>query len=72
MQGESWIQVRDGSGTSLYTGTGAAGSTRTVQGSPPFAIVVGNAGVVTLEFDGQPVDLQANTSPGGVARMTVR
>ena len=72
LRGESWIQVRDRDGTALYTGTGAPGSSRVVQGQPPFAIVVGNAAMVSLEFNGQPVDLAPHTSPGGVARMTVQ
>ncbi len=69
---ESWIQVRDGSGTALFTGTGAAGTTRVVQGSPPFSVVVGNAGRVELDLDGRVVDLAPHISPGGVARMTVQ
>ena len=72
LRGESWIQVRDGEGAALFTGTGAPGTTRTVQGKPPFAIVVGNAGLVSLEFDGVPVDLSPHIGASGVARMTVR
>ena len=71
LRGESWIQVRDRDGVALYTGTNAPGSTRVVQGQPPFAIVVGNAALVSLEFNGQAVDLVPHTGPGGVARMTV-
>lgn len=71
LRGESWIQVRDGSGNMLYMGTGAAGTTRTVQGTPPFAVVVGNAAQVTLEHGGKPFDLTPYTRNGGVARATV-
>ncbi len=71
MEGESWIQVRDADGTTLFTGTGAPGTTRTVQGKAPFVIVVGNAALVSLEHDGRPVDLASHTSRGGVARMVV-
>lgn len=72
LRGESWIQVRDRDGVALYTGTGAPGSTRVVQGQPPFAIVVGNAAMVSLEFNGRPVDLSPHTGSSGVARMTVQ
>lgn len=72
LRGESWIQVRDGEGAALFTGTGAPGTTRTVQGKPPFAIVVGNAGMVSVEFDGEAVDLTPHIRGSGVARMTVR
>lgn len=72
LSGESWIQVRDGEGAALYTGTGSAGTTRTVQGKPPFSIVVGNAGLVSLEYDGEAVDLAPHIRSGGVARMILR
>lgn len=71
LAGESWIQVRDKSGSVVYTGIGAPESTRTVQGEPPFAIVIGNATQVSLEYDGRPVDLAPHTRSGGVARMTL-
>lgn len=71
LEGDSWIQVRDAAGIALYTGTGVAGTTRSVQGDPPFSIVVGNASMVALEYDGEPVDLAPHTRSGGVARMTV-
>lgn len=70
LRGESWIQVRDASGNTIYMGTGAAGSTRIVQGTPPFAVVVGNASQVALEHAGKPVDLSPHIRTG-VARLTV-
>ena len=68
---ESWVEVRDGSGTIVYSGVNRAGSTRTVQGSPPFALVIGNAANVSLEFEGKPVDLAAHIK-GSVARLTAQ
>ncbi|WP_345792847.1 RodZ domain-containing protein [Thauera sp. JM12B12] len=69
--GDSWVEVRDAAGAILYSGTNRAGSTRTVQGTAPFALVVGNSANVTLEHDGKPVDLAAHTR-GSVARFTLR
>lgn len=69
--GESWVEVRDAAGAILYSGTNRAGSTRTVQGTAPFSLVVGNSANVTLEHDGKPVDLAAATR-GSVARLTLR
>ena len=68
---DSWIEVRDASGTILHSGTNRAGSTRSVQGTAPFTLVVGNAASVTLEHDGKPVDLAAHIR-GSVARLTLR
>lgn len=67
---DSWVEVRDGSGSILHSGTNRAGSSRTVQGAPPFALVVGNSASVTLEHDGKPIDLAAHTR-GSVARLTL-
>lgn len=69
--GESWVEVRDGAGRILFAGIGNAGSTRTVQGKPPFALVIGNARNVRLDFRGQPVDLVPHTKVT-VARLTVQ
>lgn len=68
---DSWVEVRDASGTILHSGTNRAGSTRSVQGTAPFTLVVGNAANVTLEQDGKPVDLAAHVR-GSVARLTLR
>lgn len=69
--GESWIEVRDASGAIVYSGVNRAGSIRSVQGRAPFALVIGNAASVSLEFNGKPVDLAAHTKVS-VARLTVQ
>lgn len=68
---DSWIEVRDATGTILHAGTNRAGSTRSVQGSAPFTLVIGNAASVTLEHDGKPVELAPHIR-GTVARLTLR
>ena len=68
---DSWVEVRDASGTILHSGTNRSGSTRSVQGTAPFTLVVGNAANVTLEQDGKAVDLAAHVR-GSVARLTLR
>lgn len=69
--GESWVEIRDAGGSIVYSGINRAGSSRTVQGKPPFALVVGNAANVSVEFDGRPVDLVPHTKVS-VARLTVK
>ena len=68
---DSWVEVRDATGTILHSGTNRAGSSRSVQGTAPFTLVVGNAANVTLEQDGKAVDLAAHVR-GSVARLTLR
>lgn len=69
--GQSWVEVRDAAGAIVYSGTSAAGSTRNVQGRAPFALVIGNAAQVSLERDGQPVNLAPHTK-GTVARLKLQ
>ncbi len=69
--GESWVEVKDASGAILFSGIGVPGSSRTVQGAPPFSLVIGNARSVRLEFNGKPVDLVPHTKVS-VARLTVQ
>jgi len=69
--GESWIEVRDAAGAVVYSGTNTVGATRTVQGKAPFALVVGNAKDVRLEYQGKAVDLAPHTRVT-VARLTVQ
>jgi len=69
--GESWVEVRDASGAIVYSGVNRAGTTRNVQGKAPFALVIGNAANVSLEFGGKPVPLATHTKVT-VARLTVQ
>lgn len=68
--GESWMEVTDATGERLLFGLVGGGQTRTVTGEPPFEIVVGDVGVVTLNHDGQRVPLEDRAN-GRVARFTL-
>jgi len=69
-KGASWVEVRDRTGAALLSQTQPAGSERTLEGVPPFSLVIGNAQAVLLTYGDKPVDLvphMINT----VARMTL-
>ena len=66
----SWVEVRDRSGKVIFSKKNDAGSEREIEGQPPFALVIGNAGYVTLQYKGKPVDL-SKRSKEDVARLTV-
>lgn len=68
---ESWIEVRGADGAVLLTGSQPAGAARTISGTRPLRVVVGNAGGVALEFDGRPVDV-AGQARANVARLELR
>jgi cytoskeleton protein RodZ len=68
---ESWVEIRDASGKVLLSQLNPAGSAKVVQGTPPFAVVVGNAQHVQLTYDGHPFDLGPHIRVE-VARFTLK
>ncbi len=60
--GTSWVEVSDRDGRHLLHGLIEAGSTRTLMGSAPLFVVLGNAPAVALRLNGQPV------APGALVR----
>ena len=66
----SWVEVRDRSGQVIFSKKNDAGTAREVEGQPPFAVVIGNAGHVTLQYKGKAVDL-SKRSKEDVARLTL-
>ncbi|MDR1228668.1 MAG: DUF4115 domain-containing protein [Azoarcus sp.] len=71
----AWVQVREGSegsGKLLFVGTGSAGSSRNIRGTPPFSLVVAKANKVALEYNGKSVDLMSHVANDGIARLTLQ
>lgn len=68
--GSSWVEVKDGAGRTIFSQMNAKGTTQTVEGRPPFHLVVGNASQVRLQYRDQPVDLRPHTRVE-VARLTL-
>lgn len=68
--GESWIDLRDKSGRTIFKQTGQAGNEQVISGTPPLALTVGKAVNVKVYYNDQPVDLAPHTS-GDVARLTL-
>ena len=66
----SWVEVRDARGEILLQRTLAAGDRQTLTGKLPLALRIGNASVVRLQFDGNPVDLAPHTR-AEIARLTL-
>jgi len=55
--GESWVEIRSGTGKLLVAQLHASGTERVVSGVPPFEVVIGNAQQVRLSYNDKPVDL---------------
>lgn len=69
--GRSWVEVRDAKGTVLFSRILSAGERAEVSGEPPLNVVVGNAPVVEIEFQGRPVDVK-HAAKNGVARLRLQ
>lgn len=68
--GDSWVEVRDKSGKIIYSQLNLKGSQQVIRGTPPFALVVGNAARVKLFYNDKPVDLAPHIKVD-VARLTI-
>ena len=69
--GDSWVEIRDGDGKRIFSQLNLAGSQQVVEGKPPFQVVAGNAGAVTVIYSGKIVDLHPYTAVN-VARFTLQ
>lgn len=67
---ESWVEIKDRNGNTIFGQLSPAGSRRSVSGEPPFDVVVGNAAGVRLTYKDETVDLSAHTQVD-VARLTL-
>lgn len=59
--GESWVEVKDATGTVVFSRLNPAGTEEVVSGEPPLELVIGNAGSVRLTYRNKPVDLAPHT-----------
>lgn len=55
--GSSWVEIKDAGGRVVLSMLGEEGASRSVSGSPPLTVVVGNANAVKLYYKNEPVDL---------------
>ena len=67
---QSWVEIKDGTGKSIFGQLNAAGSRRSVSGEPPLSIVVGHAAGVRMFRDDRALDLAPHTQVD-VARLTL-
>ena len=68
--GTSWVEIRGRDGRVLVSQLNPAGSEQTVEGRPPFSLVIGNAQFVRLSYDDRQIDLAPHVKVE-VARFTL-
>jgi cytoskeleton protein RodZ len=67
---DSWVEIKDRAGNTIFGQLNPAGSRRSVSGEPPLAVVVGNAAGVRLFQGDKSIDLGPHTRVD-VARLTL-
>lgn len=65
--GSCWVDIRDANGNNKIIGELSKGDRRSLQGRPPFSVVLGNSRVVRIMIGGEPYDI-ARHARGNVAR----
>jgi cytoskeleton protein RodZ len=69
--GECWVEVYDAAGNRLFYDQGVADTARTVVGTPPLKVLLGNYSGVELTLDGQSVAIPEQARFGATARFRV-
>lgn len=67
---ESWVQIRDRNGRTIFLKHNQPGTEQQVSGLPPVTLVIGNAHGVRLTYNDRPVDLSRHAK-NDVARLTL-
>ncbi|MEO7725867.1 MAG: RodZ domain-containing protein [Burkholderiales bacterium] len=67
---ESWVEIRDRTGRTIFSQLNPPGTEQVVSGLPPLSLIVGNAIGVQLTLNEQPVDLAPHIKID-VARLTL-
>jgi cytoskeleton protein RodZ len=67
---DSWVEIKDRTGNTIFGQLNPAGSRRSVSGEPPLSVVVGNAAGVRLFQGDKGIDLAPHTRVD-VARLTL-
>lgn len=67
---KSWVEVKDATQQVVFAQNNEPGTRQIVNGKPPFALVIGHASSVQLQYEDQQVDLRPHTKVD-VARLTL-
>lgn len=57
-EAQSWVEIKAAKGAILMSQLNPAGTEKTIEGDPPFELIIGNASRVRLTYNDQPVDLK--------------
>ena len=69
--GECWIEVQDSQNELIYGDLNRAGDVLILNGRAPLTVLLGNAPMASLEFNGRAIDLDSATTRDAIARLTL-
>lgn len=69
--GECWIEVQDSQNELIYGDLNRAGDVLVLNGRAPLKVLLGNAPMASLEFNGRAIDLESATTRDAIARLTL-
>lgn len=67
---DSWVEIRDAAGERLEYDLLRAGTTHRFRGTAPYRVLIGNAGAVSVRYNGAPFDMAPHVQ-GNLARFEV-
>ena len=68
---DSWVEVEHRGGAESHRDLGLAGDLLVVDGTAPFAILLGSAQGVEVRLNGRKMDISANVQPDDTARLSL-
>jgi cytoskeleton protein RodZ len=68
---DSWVEIYDVNGERLFYDIGSADSVRSVTGTPPLRVVLGNAPGVALEVNGKAAKVPGSALQDEGAQFTI-
>lgn len=68
---ESWVQVIDANGKTVFVGLQQAGTDASIEGTPPLNLTIGNANGVEMTWRGDTENVGSRAAAGNVARFTL-
>ncbi|PKH21827.1 cytoskeleton protein RodZ [Enterobacterales bacterium CwR94] len=68
---DCWLEVTDAAGKKLFSGMQRSGGKLSLSGTAPYRLKIGAPAAVTVQFQGQPVDLSRFIRNSQVARLTL-
>ena len=69
---DAWVDVRQADGKSIFMGIVKPGAPLELKGTAPYALTIGNAVAVTLEYEGKEVDLKPASGNSTIAKVKLQ